>query len=667
MDGMVILYTRRIPGVEQTRSEVKRTPSMAPLRTALLPALWYLGVMASSSPTFEIDYENDCFRKDGLKFQYVSGSIHYFRIPPEYWKDRLLKMYMAGLNAIQMYIPWNFHEETPGVYNFQNDRDVEHFLELAQQIGLLVILRPGPYICAEWDMGGLPAWLLQNPNITLRSSHPDYLNAVNTWLDVLLPKMRPRLYQNGGNIISVQVENEYGSYFACDYNYLRHLKAKFESILGDNVVLFTTDGNSDKELRCGTLQGLYATVDFGPSPNITKDFQAQRRIEPKGPLVNSEYYTGWLDYWGGNHSNAETGKVAASLEAMLEIGASVNMYMFEGGTNFGYWSGADYKMMFKPVTTSYDYDAPLSEAGDPTEKLYAIRSVISKFMEIPQGPMPPPTVKEGYGYVPLKKSGALLQLLDILSVYPPVLATFPLTFEQLHQYFGFVLYRTRLPVDVLEPTPLMAPRDGVHDFGYVMLNGEYVGVFEREDSLVINVVGRMGDSLDILVENMGRLNFGANFNDFKGLVQNISLGTYILEGWEMYPLSIDDAVRMRWIEYWSSLIPREKQRSVLQSTGPAFYSACFQLPGPNHDTFLKLPHWTKGQVWINGFNLGRYWPAKGPQQTLFVPATILEPSRPNNITLLELMGAPASPWALFIDRPILNGTGTKNEVVMEFN
>ncbi|XP_069473009.1 beta-galactosidase-like [Ambystoma mexicanum] len=629
--------------------------------------LGYLSVMASTSPTFHIDYENNCFRKDGQVFRYVSGSIHYFRIPPEYWKDRLLKMYMAGLNAIQIYIPWNFHEATPGVYNFQGDRDLEQFLELAGQIGLLVILRPGPYICAEWDMGGLPAWLLQKRNIVLRSSDPDYLMAVDSWLDVLLPKMKPWLYQNGGNIISVQVENEYGSYFACDYNYLRHLKAKFESILGKEVVLFTTDGNSEKELRRGTLEGMYATVDFGPSSNVTKEFQAQRQIEPKGPLVNSEYYTGWLDYWGGNHSTGDTAMVAKCLQDMLTIGANVNMYMFEGGTNFGYWSGADYKKKFKPVTTSYDYDAPLSEAGDPTEKLYALRTVISQFKDIPQGPMPPPTIKEGYGYVPLLKNGALLEFLDVLSPFPPVVSVFPLTFEHLKQYFGFVLYRTRFPLDVLKPTPLMAPRNAVHDLGYVMVKGEYVGVLEREESLVIHVTGRIGDTLDILVENMGRLNFGADFNDFKGLVRNLSLGPIILEGWEIYSLDIDGPVRMGWIQSMIRDKPQKKQHSLVASTGPAFYTACFQLPGPNHDTFLKLPNWTKGQVWINGFNLGRYWPAKGPQKTLFVPATLLEASRPNNITLLELMEAPAKRWALFIDRPILNGTGTKRTVTIVLN
>ncbi|CAI9584524.1 unnamed protein product [Staurois parvus] len=276
----------------------------------------------------------DCFLKDGKCFRYISGSIHYFRVPPVYWKDRLLKMYMTGLNAVQVYVPWNFHEPQPGMFNFEGERDLERFLNLTVELGLLVILRPGPYICAEWDMGGLPAWLLYKKDIALRTSDPDYLKAVDSWLSVLLPKIQPRLYSNGGNIISVQVENEYGSFHACDYSYLRHLLTIFRLYLGDDVVLFTTDGNSNIELRCGTLQGLLATVDFGPGDNATNAFELLRRVQPQGPLVNSEYYTGWLDYWGEKHASSSAEQVSRGLQNILEAGASVNMYMFEGGTNF---------------------------------------------------------------------------------------------------------------------------------------------------------------------------------------------------------------------------------------------------------------------------------------------------------------------------------------------
>ncbi|EHH51741.1 hypothetical protein EGM_11177 [Macaca fascicularis] len=332
--------------------------------------------MNATRRVFEIAYSQDRFLKDGQPFRYISGSIHYSRVPRFYWKDRLLKMKMAGLNTIQTYVPWNFHEPWPGQYQFSEDHDVEYFLRLAHELGLLVILRPGPYICAEWEMGGLPAWLLEKEAILLRSSDPDYLAAVDKWLGVLLPKMKPLLYQNGGPIITVQVENEYGSYFACDFDYLRFLQKRFHHHLGDDVVLFTTDGAHETFLQCGALQGLYTTVDFGPGSNITDAFQIQRKCEPKGPLINSEFYTGWLDHWGQPHSTIKTEVVASSLYDILARGASVNLYMFIGGTNFAYWNGANSPYAAQP--TSYDYDAPLSEAGDLTEKYFALRNVIQK-------------------------------------------------------------------------------------------------------------------------------------------------------------------------------------------------------------------------------------------------------------------------------------------------
>uniref|UniRef100_A0A670JUS7 Galactosidase beta 1 like n=1 Tax=Podarcis muralis TaxID=64176 RepID=A0A670JUS7_PODMU len=581
--------------------------------------------------------------KDGARFRYISGSIHYFRVPPAYWKDRLLKMYMSGLNAVQIYVPWNYHEPQPGVYNFSGDRDLEKFLNLVAELDLLVILRPGPYICAEWEMGGLPSWLLTKPDIALRTTDSDYLQAVDRWLGVLLPKIKPHLYHNGGNIISVQVENEYGSYYACDYNYMRHLLGVFRASLGEEVVLFTTDGTSASELKCGTLQGLYATVDFGPEENVTEAFMLQRLYEPKGPLVNSEYYTGWLDYWGEAHSTKSAKKVANSLQKILEMGANVNMYMFQGGTNFGYWSGADYKDGYKPITTSYDYDAPLSEAGDPTDKLYIIRSVISKFQELPAGPMPPPTPKFAYGYV---SRVALLDVLAILSPSLPFYSSYPITFEALKQAHGFMLYRTLLPQEIVESALLSASGNGVHDLAYVLLNGvRWRGTLERDRVNGINISGQLGDTLDLVVESMGRINFGANDSDFKGLIHNITLGTSILSDWIIYPLDIDTAVAHAW--------PPTAQSSS-GHRGPAFYTGTFTTPGISEDSYLKLPGWTKGQVWINGFNLGRFWPVRGPQQTLYVPGSFLSGSAINTLVVLELQEAPDNPKVLFVSRPLLN-------------
>ncbi|XP_044888360.1 beta-galactosidase-1-like protein isoform X3 [Mauremys mutica] len=624
---------------------------MGPAGRVLLLAAALLRLEAcAGARSFQVDYAHDCFRKDGAPFRYISGSIHYARVPRPAWRDRLLKMYMSGLSAVQVYVPWNYHEPLPGVYDFSGDRDLGHFLDLTAELGLLVILRPGPYICAEWEMGGLPAWLLWKPDIVLRSSDPDYLQAVDSWLDVLLPRIKPRLYQNGGNIISIQVENEYGSYSACDYDYLRHLLAAFRTRLGPDVLLFTTDGNSAAELRCGTLQGLYATVDFGPGPNVTAAFAPQRLYEPRGPLVNSEYYTGWLDYWGEPHAGSSPAQVARGLQDMLQLGANVNMYMFQGGTNFGYWSGADYKGRYKPVTTSYDYDAPLSEAGDPTEKLFAIRTVIGQFQPLPEGPMPPATPKYAYGPVPLRKQGEVLELLDVLCPGGPIRSRFPLTFEAVKQAHGFVLYRTRLPRDVWDPAPLSAPPTSVCDRAYVLLNGEYQGRLERDGQTTLNLTGQAGARLDLLVENMGRINFGVNGSDFKGLLQNLSLDSALLSDWLIYPLDVDSAVTRGWP------LPTPQAEGSRAGLGPALYTGAFPTPGLAWDTFVKFPGWSKGQLWINGFNVGRYWPARGPQQTLFVPGSLLSASAPNNITLLELEGAPPRPLVLFLDRPLLNQT-----------
>ncbi|XP_060036476.1 beta-galactosidase isoform X2 [Erinaceus europaeus] len=587
--------------------------------------------------TFEIDYSRDRFLKDGQPFRYISGSIHYFRVPRFYWKDRLLKMKMAGLNTIQTYVPWNFHEPQPGNYQFSEDHDVEHFIQLAHELGLLVILRPGPYICAEWDMGGLPAWLLEKESIVLRSSDPDYLAAVDKWLGVILPKMKPLLYKNGGPIITVQVENEYGSFFTCDYDYLRFLQKRFRFYLGDDVLLFTTDGATEKHLQCGALQGLYATVDFGTGSNITAAFLMQRKSEPKGPLVNSEFYTGWLDHWGQPHSTVRTEAVASSLHDLLARGASVNLYMFIGGTNFAYWNGANSPYQAQP--TSYDYDAPLNEAGDLTEKYFALREVIQKFEKVPEGPIPPSTPKFAYGKVALKK------------------------------YFGFVLYRTTLPQNCSDPTPLSSPFNGVHDRAYVSVDGVPQGILERDNVITLNITGKAGATLDLLVENTGRINFGRYVNDFKGLVSNLTLGSDILVNWMIFPLDTENAIQRHlggWDNHKGDSCYHISAHSSSNYTLPTFYSGNFSIPSgiPDlpQDTFIHFPGWTKGQVWINGFNLGRYWPVRGPQLTLFVPRHILVTSAPNTIIVLELESAPCSnSWMCaveFLDKPLISATAS---------
>eukprot|EP00069_Balaena_mysticetus_P020994 bmy_13378T0 len=564
---------------------------LLPLLTLLLPQ--------ADTRSFVVDPDHDRFLLDGAPFRYVSGSLHYFRVPRVLWADRLFKMRMSGLNAVQFYVPWNYHEPEPGVYKFNGSRDLFAFLKEATLANLLVILRPGPYICAEWEM-------------------------------VLLPKIHPWLYHNGGNIISIQVENEYGSYRACDMSYMRHLAGLFRALLGDKILLFTTDG--PEGLKCGSLQGLYTTIDFGPADNMTKIFALLRKYEPRGPLVNSEYYTGWLDYWGQNHSTRSVPAVTKGLENMLKLGASVNMYMFHGGTNFGYWNGADEKGRFLPITTSYDYDAPISEAGDPTPKLFAIRNVISK-------------------------DGNLLAFLDFLCPQGPIHSILPMTFEAVNQDHGYMLYRTYLTHTVSEPTQFWVPNNGVHDRAYVMVDGVFQGVLERNMKRNLFLMGKKGAKLDVLLENMGRLSFGSNSSDFKGLLEPPILGQTVLTQWLMFPLKVDNLVK-----WW---FPNQLLKSSHPQTpsGPTFYSTTFPILDSGGDTFLFLPGWTKGQVWINGFNLGRYWTKRGPQQTLYVPRPLLFPRGAlNKITLLELENVPLQPQIQFLDRPILNSTMHKTYI-----
>ncbi|XP_043093436.1 beta-galactosidase [Puntigrus tetrazona] len=629
---------------------------LIPVLLLTLPLVTY-----ATAPSFSIDYHRNSFIKDGEPFRYISGSIHYSRIPSVYWKDRLLKMYMAGLNAIQTYVPWSFHETVPGRYDFSGDRDLGHFLQLCREIGLLVIMRPGPYICAEWDMGGLPSWLLKKKDILLRSSDPDYLAAVDKWMGQLLPILKRNLYQNGGPIITVQVENEYGSYFACDFNYIRHLSLLFRAHLGDDVVLFTTDGPTVGYLKCGSLQGIYATVDFGPGSNVTAAFEAQRHAEPRGPLVNSEFYTGWLDHWGEKHSVVSTAAVVKTLNEILAVGASVNLYMFIGGTTFGYWNGAN--TPYSPQPTSYDFDAPLTEAGDLTEKYFAIREVIKMYKEIPGGLLPPSTPKFAYGQVQMKKLKTVSELLDILSLSGPVKTLYPITFTDMNQAFGFMLYQTVLPVNCLKPTPLSSPLNGVHDRAYISIDGIAAGILERNKALTINITGKAGSHVDVLVENMGTINYGKEINDFKGLVFNLTLGADVLGNWTVYSLSIDEAVRKGLLSASTRFVSTSASPTPPALSPPTFYAGSFiipdSIPDLPQDTYIQFPNWRKGQVWINGFNVGRYWPSRGPQITLFVPAHLLSTSAQNNVTVLELEAAPCSSGSCiveFTDTPVINGS-----------
>jgi len=594
--------------------------------------------------SFTIDLDHDTFLKDGQPFKYISGSIHYFRVPYYYWADRLNKMFAAGLDAAQTYVAWNLHEPMPGKYDFAGQQNLSLFLQTAQDAGLLVVLRAGPYICGEWEYGGLPAWLLSdNKPMVVRTMNASYISAVDRWMGVLLPYIKPYLYSNGGPIIMVQVENEYGSYRAvdCGHDYMSHLRDLFRKYLGNDVILFSTDGNDYGLMQCGAIDGVYGTVDFGPDQGVPAAFDAMRKWNPKGPLVNSECYTGWLDYWGGGHAHGSTDQLVGCLKNIHAMNASVNMYMFEGGTSFGFMNGAD--PTYSVCPTSYDYDSPLTEAGDITDKYLAIRNFTSTYKKLP--PVPANTPKYAYGMVPMNKLGSVLDLLHIVGSQP-FTSVYPVNVEQANFFYGFVLYRTVLTQN-FGSTELQTP--GLRDRGYVLVDGFPRGMLFRNGQLSMNIFAKSGQVLDIIVENEGRINYGPDINNNrKGLTSNVTIGGQVLSGWTMYALDFtkvfvdlpDNRLKFRPFSAFSSA-------SLFQLPyQPTVYSGMFTLsstdPAPG-DTYLKMCGWFKGQAYINGFNVGRYWPVVGPQVTLYVPAGVLYAApKPNIVVLVELDSSPST-------------------------
>lgn len=565
-------------------------------------------------PVLQITDEG--FLLDEQPFQLISGGLHYFRVHPEQWADRLHKARLMGLNTVETYVPWNLHERRPGMFRMDGGLDLPRFIELAAAEGLHVLVRPGPYICAEWEGGGLPSWLLAEPGIRLRSTDPRYLAAVDRYFAALLPLLMPYLGTRGGPVLAVQVENEYGAY-GDDTAYLQHL-ADLLRQHGVDVPLFTSDQPAD--LARGGLDGVLRTANFGS--RATANFAELRRHQPTGPLMCTEFWNGWFDQWGGVHASRSAEDAAATLDDMLAAGASVNFYMFHGGTNFGFTNGANDKGDFKPTITSYDYDSPLDEAGDPGPKYAAFRDVIAKYAPLPKEPSPEPSPKLAVAGIELTHSAALFDSLPALAGTQWQHSEQPLAMEQLGQDFGFVHYSTTLPA----AGAALLNVGEVRDRAQVFLDGQPVGVLEREnhEHALAFAVPRPGAVLSVLVENQGRVNYGQGIHDRKGLHGPVTVNDVELTGWQSTRLTLDS---LDGLAFTPTRAPQ---------VGPAFHQGHFEVEDPA-DTFLSLAGWTKGNAWINGFHLGRYW-SRGPQRTLYVPAPVLRPGR-NEITVLELHAA----------------------------
>lgn len=577
---------------------------------------------------------NDQFNYDNQPIRLISGAIHYFRVVPEYWEDRLLKLKACGFNTVETYIPWNFHEPTPGTFNFEGMADVEGFIQLAGKLGLHVIVRPSPYICAEWEFGGLPAWLLADRDIQLRCMNRPYLDKVDAYYDELLPRLKPLLSSNGGPIIAMQIENEYGSY-GNDTEYLQYLEQAMIS-RGIDVLLFTSDGPENHMLQGGMVPNVLETVNFGS--RAAEAFDMLRQYQPQGPLMCMEYWNGWFDHWGEEHHVRNGDEVAEVFEEMLALGASVNFYMFHGGTNFGFTSGANglERDLYEPTITSYDYNAPLNEAGDPTEKYFAVRDIIAKYTDFEQIEVPKALPKQAYGKVSVTSQALLFEQLEQLTT--PVKSVTPEPMERYGQNNGFIVYETFI-TGPREQKELII--QDCHDRALVFLDDEFQGIIERWDSSkkVHFEVPNGGARLRILVENMGRINYGPYLADRKGITEGVRHGNQFLYDWTVWTLPLNDLQPL-------SFASIEQERS----NDPTFYRAELNIEHTPADTFLKLEGWSKGVVYVNGFNLGRYWKA-GPQQTLYIPAPLLRQGS-NEIIVFDIDGT-ENLELQFVDQPEL--------------
>ncbi|MCU6712631.1 beta-galactosidase [Paenibacillus sp. J5C_2022] len=571
---------------------------------------------------------------DGKPIRLIAGAIHYFRVVPEYWEDRLRKLKACGFNTVETYVPWNFHEPKEGQFQFEGMADLEGFIRTAGELGLYVIVRPSPYICAEWEFGGLPAWLLADPGMRLRCYNKPFMDKIDAYYDELIPRIAPLQSTKGGPVIAVQIENEYGSY-GNDIKYLTYLK---DALLerGIDVPLFTSDGPTDFMLQGGMVPGVWATANFGSRSE--EAFAKLQEYQPDQPLMCMEYWNGWFDHWGEEHHTRDAADVAQVLDDMLAAGASVNFYMFHGGTNFGFYSGANHGGKYEPTITSYDYDVPVGESGDITEKFHAVREVIARYEDIGELELPPAIPKKSYGTVAMTAYASLNDSAEGLATV--VQSTCPEPMELVGQNYGFIRYTTKLS----------GPRESsklniqeVRDRAMVFVDGEYKGVIERwnPDSEVEFAVPAEGVTVSVLVENMGRVNYGPLLKDPKGVTEGIRFGQQFLYDWAIESLPLDDL---------ASLSFQPIGQSQVQANQPAFFKGEFQVDEPA-DTFLNVKGWTKGVAYINGFNLGRYWEA-GPQETLYIPGPLLKQGV-NELILFELHGSAKHEVALQ-DYPVLD-------------
>jgi beta-galactosidase len=574
------------------------------------------------------------FELDGKPYVIRSGELHYARIPRAFWRERLQQVRAMGLNTVTTYVFWNLHELEPGRFDFSGNLDLAAFIRAARDEGLQVILRPGPYVCAELDFGGFPAWLLRTPGLRVRSMDPRFLSATQRYFRRVAQEVAPLLSSRGGPILMVQVENEYGSY-GDDRDYMAAMQRQLREA-GFDLPLFTSDGPDPTLLDRGTLPGVTAVVNFNGGVQDTQEAFAQlAAFRPQVPRMSGEYWAGWFDHWGERHHKVDPAMAAQAVDWMLGQGISFNLYMAHGGTSFGWMPGANTTgTTYQPDTTSYDYDAAIDEAGRPTAKFHAIRAAIARHLapgeRLPDLPAATPTVA-----VPrftLQESVALVEALPA-----PVPSRLARNMEAYGQGYGFILYRKRFSGAAAGKLDLGA----VRDYAHVLADGTTIATLDRrrnENATEIDL--KQGGTLDVLVENMGRVNFGPNLADErKGLTRQVSLAGKPLLDWDVYTLPMKDLSGLRF------------KPGAPAHSGPTFWRGRFQASGQG-STFLDMRGLGKGHVWVNGHHLGRFWRI-GPQQSLFLPAPWLRPGD-NEIIILDLDGAAEAPSVQGLPDPVFS-------------